>query len=210
MKKEIIEAHLTIIDNKPIVMVKGREGYTTPDTLISFLKNGISSKEIKACTPKSEKGYTTYKFKVYNEEGNLNNYFVVKVKHSERYLHKSTIEKIKEVTYVSNLITKVNVNRFIAGIAVGAIILSVTAPTLTKGLKKLNQQDYGHDQQRYQKYSYSVSEPITEEQKQQAEKDYYANLRERILAGDKEAEQEYLNYIAERHLKNQANSSKSR
>lgn len=210
MKKETVEAFLEIRNNEPIVTVKGKDGYTNPETLIAFLKKGVSSNKIKACTPKQEKGYTSYKFKVYSEEEELNNYFVVKVRNRERYLHRPTLEAIKEITGVSNLIKKVNVNRFVAGIAVSALIVTVAGPTIAKGLGKLLEKDYQYDQQRYHQYSYSSTYIPTEEEKAQAEIEYYEDLRIRAENGDEAAIKEYSAYLAEQQLKEQIEEEKSK
>ncbi|MBR6690179.1 MAG: hypothetical protein IKL65_02490 [Bacilli bacterium] len=204
MKKQTVEAHLTIKNGQPIVTVKGREGQTDSDTLIAYLKKGVSSGEMKVCTPTSEKGYTTYKFKVYDELENLNNYFVIKVKNNERYLHRATIEQIKEITGVSNLIKKLNVNRFVAGIAVSAILLTVAGPSMAKGLGKLIEKDIEYDQQRYHQHTYSSPYIPTEEERTQSEILYYQDLERRALAGDEEALEEYSIYIAQQQLKEQA------
>ena len=210
MKKETIEAFLEIRNKEPIVIVKGKEGYTNPETLIAFLKKGVKSNEIKACTPKQEKGYTSYKFKVYNDEAELSHYFAVKVRNKERYLHRPAIDAIKDITGVSNLIKKVNVNRFIAGIAIAATILTVAAPTMAKGLGKLLEKDYQYDQQRYRQFSYSTTYIPTEEEKDQAEFEYYEDLRIRAEKGNKEAQKEYDTYLAEQQLKVQIEEERAK
>lgn len=210
MKKETIESFLEIRNNEPIVTVKGKDGYTNPETLVAFLMKGVKSNKIKACTPKQEKGYTSYKFKVYNDEAELSHYFVVKVRNRERYLHRPTLEAIKDITGVSNLIKKVNVNRFIAGIAITATILTVAGPTMVKGLGELLERDYQYDQQRYHQSSYSAPYIPTEEEKAQAEIEYYEDLRIRAEKGDKEAQKEYDAYLAEQALKEQIEEEKSK
>lgn len=210
MKKETVEAFLEIRNNEPIVTVKGKEGYTNPETLISFLKKGVSSKQMKACTPKSENGYTTYKFKVYDEYNNLNNYFVIKVKNSKRYLYKPIIERIKEISGISNLIKKVNFNRFVAGIAATALIVTVAGPTVAKGLGELLKKDYEYDQQRYHQYTYSTHYIPTEEEKVQAEIEYYKDLEKRAKAGDEDAIKEYSDYLVEQQLKEQIEEERSK
>lgn len=209
MKKNTVEAFLEIKNNEPIVTVTDREGYTTPETLVAFLAKGVKSNKIKSCTPKQEKGYTSYKFKVYNDESELSHYFVIKVRNNERYLHKPTLDAIKDITGVSNLIKKVNVNRLIAGVTVAVTILTIAGPTITKGLDKILEKDHEYDQQRYNKYSNSAPYEPTVEDREVAEKEYLENLRERILAGDKQAEKEYLDYILQQHLKEQAQQEKT-
>lgn len=210
MKKEIIEAFLEIRNNEPIVIVKGREGYTNPETLVAFLMKGVKSNEIKACTPKQEKGYTSYKFKVYNDEADLSHYFVVKVRNRDRYLHRPTLEAIKDITGVSNLIKKVNVNRFVAGIAITATILTVAGPSMAKGLNELLERDYQYDQQRYHQYTYSAPYIPTEEEKAQAEIEYYEDLRIRAEKGDEAAKKEYEQYLIEQQLKEQLEEERSK
>lgn len=210
MRKETVEAFLEVKNNEPIVVVKGKEGYTNPETLVAFLKKGVKSNEIKACTPKQEKGYTSYKFKVYNDEAELSHYFVVKVRNRERYLHRPTLEAIKDITGVSNLIKKVNVNRFIAGIAITATILTIAGPTMVKGLGELLEKDYQYDQQRYHQSSYSAPYIPTEEEKAQAEIEYYEDLRIRAEKGDEAAKKEYEQYLIEQQLKEQLEEERSK
>ncbi|MBQ2947139.1 MAG: hypothetical protein IJE04_04755 [Bacilli bacterium] len=210
MKKETIEAFLEVKNNEPIVVVKGKEGYTNPQTLIAFLKKGVKSNEIKACTPKQENGYTSYKFKVYNNKADLSHYFVVKVRNKERYLHRATLEIIKDITGVSNLIKKLNVNRVIAGIAATATILTIAGPTIVKGLDELLERDYQYDQQRYRRFSYSTSYIPSEEEKIQSEIMYYEDLRIRAEKGDEEAQKEYDAYLAEQQLKEQLQEESSK
>lgn len=204
MEKQTVEAHLSIQKGRPVVTVKGREGQTDLETLIAYLKNGVSSGEMKACTPKSEKGYTTFKFKVYDELKNLNNYFVIKVKNNERYLHKETIEQIKEITGVSNLITKVNVNRLVAGVAVSALILTLSTPLIAKGLHFILKKDYQYDQYRYNRFDYYSSAPLEDWQREQMEQDYYQDLEKRASEGDKQAQDEFEIYIEQQRLREQA------
>ena len=210
MRKETVEAFLEVKNNEPIVVVKGKEGYTNPETLVAFLKKGVKSNEIKACTPKQEKGYTSYKFKVYNDEAELSHYFVVKVRNRERYLHRPTLEAIKDITGVSNLIKKVNVNRFIAGIAITATILTIAGPTMVKGLGELLEKDYQYDQQRYRQYRQSIPYVPSEEEKAQAEIEYYEDLRKKAENGDKEAKEEYQNYLIEQQLKEQIEEERAK
>ena len=210
MKKETIEAFLEIRNNEPIVTVKGREGYTNPETLVAFLMKGVKSNKIKACTPKQEKGYTSYKFKVYNDESELSHYFVVKVRNRDRYLHRPTLEAIKDITGVSNLIKKVNVNRFIAGIAIATTIITVAGPSIAKGLGNLLERDYQYDQQRYRQYSYSSTYIPTEEEKAQAEIEYYEDLRIRAEKGDEAAKKEYEQYLIEQQLKEQLEEERAK
>lgn len=199
MKKETVEVYLQVMNNRPVVFIKNNNEYTDPQMLIEFLKKGVTFNKIKSCTPREEKGYTSYKFKVYSMEEELNHYFIIKVKNNERYLHKDTINEIKSITGVSNLVKKVNVNRFIAGIAATALVLTVAGPTMAKGMKKILDKDYQYDQERYHYYHYS--EPITEEQKEQSQKQYYEDLEKRVLEGDEQAKQEYEIYLIQQQLK---------
>ena len=201
MKKETVEAFLEINNNEPIVRVKGKDGVTNTETLLAFLREGVKSNTIKACIPMQEKGFTSYKFKVYNDEQELNNYFVIKVRNNERYLHLSTLEAIKDITGVSCLIKKVNVYRIVAGALAAVTILTVAGSTMTKGLDKLLEKDYQYDQQRYQQYSYSETYEPTVRDREQAEINYYENLRKRAENGDETAKQEYEQYLIEQELK---------
>jgi len=209
MKKETVEAFLEIIDDEPTVKVKGTEVYISTDKLIDFLKTGVKSNRVKACTPKFEEGYTSYKFKVYNDEGQLNNYFIIKVKNKERYLHKQTIETIKEITGVSNLIRKLNITRFIAGVAISATILTVAGPTLVKGLQEILEKDYEYDQQRYRQH-YSSEFFISDEDKAKSDIEYYKDLKVRAENGDEEAKREYQEYLVEQELKKQFEEERSK
>jgi len=198
MKKPTVNAYLNMQNNRHVVNVDGQKGITFPSVLISYLKQGIYSKKIKACTPISKDGYTNYKFKVYNDEGQLNNYFVVKVSHKQRYLHKDTINKIKEVSGVSNLITKVNVNRFIAGLTASALILVAAGPKIAKGLIDII------DKERESSIpSYNNSVVVTEEEKQQSLKEYYEDLKIRAQSGDIKAIDEYSIYLIQNELEQQ-------
>lgn len=205
MKKQTIEAFLEIVNNEPIVIVSGKEGYTEPETLLTFLRKGVKLGQIKPCTPRQEKGYTNYKFKVFNEEGNLTNYFVVKVRNKERYLHRSTINSIKDIAGISILIKKVNINRIIAGIAASATMLTLAGPTLVKGLGKLFEKEYEYDQERYYQ---TVSSIPSQDELKQLELRYYEDLRIRAENGDEAAREEYEIYLIEQQLKEQ--NSKSR
>lgn len=181
-----------------------------PQCLVDYLKRKVSCKELKNSLAKQEKGYTSYKFKIYNNNGELNNYLVVKVKNSERYLHKQTIDQIKETTKFSTLITKCNILKTTAIISIGIVIMGPLTPILAKGLSKLDQKDYEYDQQRYHKYlNYSNTPIVTDEQKQEAVEDYYIDLEKKAKAGDKEAIREYSQYIIEQQLKEQAQEERS-
>jgi len=204
MKGQTVEASLVMQKNRPLVLVKDREGYATPEQLIAYLKESINSKEMKVVTPRSEKGYTSYKFKVYDKQQNFNNYFVIKVKNSERYLHKSTIEQIKEISGVSVLIKKVNTNRLIAGVAVSVLLLTFTSPLLAKGLQYILDKDYKYDYDRYHGYDYYQSAPLGDEEREQALYEYYNDLEKRASEGDKQAQDEFEIYIEQQRLREQA------
>ena len=203
MKRPTVTAYLNMKNNRHVVNVDGQKGITFPSVLISYLKKGIYSETMKACTPISKDGYTNYKFKVYNDEGELNNYFVVRVSHKERYLHKDTIQKIEEISGISNLITKVNVNRFIAGLTATALILVAIGPTMAKGLIKIAAKDMSSKPP-----SYSASN-VTDKQKEQSLKEYYEDLKMRAQSGDIKAIDEYSIYLIQNELEQQKEEEKS-
>lgn len=198
MKKPTVTAYLNMQNNRHIVNVDGQKGITFPAVLIKYLKQGIYSETMKACTPISKDGYKNYKFKVYNDEGRLNNYFVVRVSHKQRYLHKDTIQKIEEISGIYGLITKVNFSRFLAGLTATALILGTAGPTIAKGL--INIADKGRTSN---KPSYSNSTVVTHEQKEQSLKEYYEDLKKRAEAGDAEAIDEYSIYSITQQLEEQ-------
>jgi len=205
MKKETVEAFLETKNNEAIVIVEGKEGYTDPETLIAYLKKGVTSNQIKSCTPRQENGYTIYKFKVYNDEVTLNNYFEVKVRNNERYLFKPVIDAIKDISNQSNLIKKVNRNRLIAGIATSALIITLAGPTLVKGLGKLMEKEGDYDASRYAPYSQGTP---SEEEIKQYEAEYYEDLRQRAESGDENALEEYNRYLLEQQLKDQVTKTR--
>lgn len=199
-KVEKVEAYLQIQNNEPVVKVEGREGYTIPETLITFLRKGIKSEQIKACTPQHKNGKTNYIFKVYNEEGKLSYYFVVKVDNKDRYLFKPITDVIKDLSNQSALIKKVNTNRFIAGLSAGILVLTLTGPTLVKGLGNLLEKEKEYDSSRFAPYTQST--PSDEEIKQY-EAEYIEDLKARAAAGDESAMEEYNIYLIEQQLKEQ-------
>lgn len=199
MEKETVVAHLEIINGQPMVRVKDQA--TTTQHLIEYLKYGVKKEDIKACAPKYKDGKTIYRFKVFDDHGVFSNYFVIKVNSNERYLHKDAIKQINEVANTSNLIKKVNINRFIAGISAGIVLMTLAGPSIAKGLKELDQKDHEYDQQRYEQYQAPAQ--ITPEQKKESIEQYYKDLEEKAKAGDEAAIKEYSQYLVEQQLKQQ-------
>ena len=206
MEKETVIAHLEIINGQPMVRVNGQS--TTTQHLIEYLKQGVKKEDIKACTPKYKDGKTIYKFKVFDNHGVFSNYFVIKVNSNERYLHKDTIKQINEVTNTSTLIKKVNINRFIAGISAGIVLMTLAGPSIAKGLRELDQKGYEYDQQRY--HQYQAPAQVTPEQKKESIEQYYKHLEEKAKAGDEAAIKEYSEYLAQQTLKEQIEQESSK
>lgn len=204
MKKETVEAFLAIKDDQYIVIVNGEEEY--PETVLAYLKKGVKLKKIKACTPRQGEKYTSYKFKIYDEGDNLNNYFVIKVKNSERYLYRPIIKEIREITEKSNLIKKVNRNRFIAGITASALFLTVAGPTIAKGIRNTVDREYDLYDDIYGKPASVTAQAPTEEDIAK----YYEGVRIRAEQGDEEAMREYQQYLLEQQVKEQLDMDYSR
>lgn len=209
MKKEIVEGLLTIKNGQPIIIVERKKETTNPEVLIQYIKKCVLEKKIKASTPKAQNGHMVYKYKIYDNNKNINNYLVIKIKHNERYLLKPIIEKLNEVSSVSGLITKQNITRFIAGIAIASTLLTVAGPTIAKGLKKLGQLDYEYDH-RYSRYQQSATYVPTEKDRLKAQIQYYEDLRTRAQNGDESAIEEYNQYLSEQQLKQQKNEENTK
>lgn len=211
MKRKTVEAFLEMQINEETIRIKGSEEYNNSQVLIDYLSEGVDKGLIKACTPKQEMGYTSYKFEVYDYNHEFKNYFVVKVRNNERYLHRETLNKIKQITKNSNLIKKVNFNRFIAGIAISLILLRTAGPAIGRGLGRLFDKELEYSQDKSAEYSNSIMHKPTEEELTQAELYYYEDLRIRAENGDEKAQEEYERYLFEQEIKQQReeNANKS-
>lgn len=208
MKKEIINAKLTIMRGEHVIVLEKDGEILSQQVLIQFLRKGINNEKVKACTPRYESGHTIYSFKLFNEIGEFDSYLNVKVKNSEKHLHHRTIDSIKDLSKQSETIKKYNRSRFVAGVLAGTILFTLAAPALAKGLNKiLEKEDKIYESQRPK-----TSFTITEEQKQQAEDEYYEYLKARAENGDEEAKREYEIYLAMDFLKqqNEAQNIKAR
>lgn len=200
MKKETVEAYLKIRNNEPIVTVKGKEGYTNPETLIAYIKKGISSGNMESHTPKSSNGYTKFKFDVYDEKGKLNSFFVVKVSHKERGALRPIMDKINEVSKSRGIVDFINKNRLAAGLVAGAIALCSLSTGIVNILTNVKDNEKANENPR---------SSISDIYRIEAEKQYYEDLKERALNGDKGAQTEYQNYLIEQELKEQVGLEKS-
>lgn len=219
-KTQIVEANIILIDEQEYVVVGGRTGITDSKHLIQYLRKNIKKdiiKKGKKLTKNDkyyEEGYNKYCFERYDYNEKLGDYvkslFIVKFKTSEKSYHYETYKSIEDLIEIKRQKLKVNRARVAALLGAGIILLSVSGPTLTKGLIYVLEKDYEYDQKRY---SQSISNNnadrvLTQDERYEMLENYYKDLKERAEAGDKDAQEEYSNYLAEQQLKKQIEESK--
>lgn len=200
-KRKVVSVDLIMDGDREIVNIVGDDEVTDSKFLTQFLDRGIRNKNIKLGKKFRQGGYTRYKFnvEVMDKNDELINYdFVVKVKNSEKSLHFQTLKYIDALCDMSVIIKRENITRFIAGLAAGTIVLLTAGPTIAKGIDKILEKEFNYAQNAYDNHYKYIP---TEEDKEKAMEEYYDDLEERAKQGDKDAIEEYSQYLTEQEIK---------
>lgn len=187
MKKETVKAEIVEINGKPYVQFTSAQATTELKTVLRNITLGLNSDSIESLTAQEKKGCTLFKYEIYNEEGEFSNYFELSVPNKFRYM----MREIKEVSKVQQTIKSKNENRIIAGILAGTFAL-----TMLGGVVKIMINAKANE-----KANENPKPAITDIDREEAEKEYYEDLKQKALNGDEKAKVEYSVYLAEQELK---------
>lgn len=203
MKKYRLYSVLDYSNGIEQVITNNGKNSMSSDELLKILRDGIKTGQFKGANQIKNKKRTKYVFDMnyYDEKRNddIKGPFVIEVKNSQKQYLSRTISSIEDLCTMTAYIKKVNKSRIIAGISVAVALLTVSGPTIAKGLndylEKENKDDtntYEDIYENYNNYRYPTPEEI-----EKGNEDYYLLLQKKSENGDEEARKEYNDYLVD-------------
>lgn len=196
-KRERIPINLFVENGESKANIKDDHRVTSTKNIIELLDGLSKSKAIVKSKKIKKENFVEYVYDV-NEEENYS--IVVRINNDERDKHFETIKYLDSLSDLSISLKKVNRARFVAGLALGALVLVIAGPSIGKSIRKNNDtnkpikkqyEEILEDTDDYQRYYPS------EEEKKEAEEYYYESLKKRAENGDEKAKAEYEDYYYE-------------
>ena len=200
MKKEFVRVELKNDNTEEYIWISNRKQIATPQELTAYLREGIRKQEISGGLEVKGDKYTKYTFNAKNINPNKpDHYFVVKISNDIINNGSPTANIIKSLAKRSVKQTKKNLTRFIAGATASFILITSSVYIVAKGLKEIKKQVNEYERKTSMGQEYMQNHKLP----QYADEQYYEDLRQSALAGDKDAMEEYSNYLMQQQLKEQ-------
>lgn len=210
MRRERIPIKLFIEDGISKANIKSNHKVTDTKNIIDILeKLSKSNKIVKAKKIKKE-NFIDFVYDINDEE---NYSIVVRIDNKEKDNHYEIMKYLEALCNLSISLKKVNRTRFVAGLAIGTLVLISMGPTIAK-IAKNNDEAYNkYQQEQYEEFLENMGNNEhyypTEEEKQEADQDYYERLKKRAENGDEKAKAEYEDYYYEQLMLEQMKSEPS-
>lgn len=211
-KRERVPIRLFVENGVSKASLKDENKVTNTKNIIGILDELSKTNLIVNAKKIKKENFVDYVYDIDDEESYS---IVIRVDNREKNNHYEVVKYLDALCNLSISLKKVNRTRFVAGLAIGTLILVAMGPTMAKTMKQNNDANIRNTQEKYEEFlentGYYDHHYPTEEERKIADQAYYEYLKEKAEAGDQKAKEEYENYCLEKMLlDNFENESKIR